>query len=214
MTDRDATPVVALSVEPDTDVGVLVIRDRRSMPPTGYPPGQDPDPLVGKLVIDSAYITLDRKKAQRLIQLIEAAGPYDPIDFGSLCIDPEGDGTVDRLLDAARQIEAALADIEVAGNAGPAPTRVVLYTLLDGQEWRPAAEFFFSPPAEVQLTVHDHEHGGSIAAKYFDRGVYNERQHRLITTRQEPDMFMRTLLQPQQSTEYRWADESDQATGA
>lgn len=108
------------------------------------------------------------------------------------------------------QVIAEMTGIEAAEMARPVPTRVVLYSLLVEHEWRPVAEFTFTAPADIQLTVHDHEHGGSIAEKYFDRGVPNDRQQRLVT-RGEPEVFMRTLLQPQQSTYYRWADESGQA---
>ena len=92
------------------------------------------------------------------------------------------------------------------------PTRVVLYTLLSG-DWLPGAEFHCSPEDGVTLVVHDPKRGGSIAQKYYDRGIGNDAERRLVT-RDEPEMFMRTLLQPSQSTFYRWVDESTAGTVA
>ena len=92
-----------------------------------------------------------------------------------------------------------------------APTRVVLYTLVGSHDWTPAAEFTCTPEDGVTLTVYDEDHGGTIARSHFNQGVPNDQQRRLVT-RDEPDMFMHTLLQPSRSTYYRWADESDRTT--
>jgi hypothetical protein len=90
------------------------------------------------------------------------------------------------------------------------PTRVVLYTLLSG-DWQPGAEFHYAPEDGVTLVVHDPKRGGTIAQKYYDRGVPNDEERRLVT-RDEPEVFMRTLLQPSRTTYYRWVDESQAAS--
>lgn len=71
-----------------------------------------------------------------------------------------------------------------------------------------AAEFRYSQHEGVSLAVLNVEFGGGIAQEYYDRGVPDDRERRVVT-RDEPESFMRALLQRQHSTYYRWVDESD-----
>lgn len=88
------------------------------------------------------------------------------------------------------------------------PTQVVLYRFVREGDPVRTAEFAYSPEGGISLVVHNVELGGGIAQEYYDRGVPDDRERRVVT-RDEPEVFMRTLLQPRNSTFYRWVDESD-----
>jgi hypothetical protein len=95
---------------------------------------------------------------------------------------------------------------------GPAPTRVVLYSIASGTK-QPVAEFRWRPDADVTLTILDPDQAGT-AQYYYDLGAPFNAERRSVH-RSEGATFMRALVQPARST-YRWfADESDtdSATG-
>lgn len=87
-----------------------------------------------------------------------------------------------------------------------APKRVVLYAFATGQP-QAAAEFRWRQGTDVALTVIDHVEG-SVAQRLYDEGVPYDAEQRLVT-RDEPEAFMRALVQPSQSSYSEFVDESD-----
>ena len=88
----------------------------------------------------------------------------------------------------------------------PTPTRVTVYVTTPEARIT-AARFRWSSDAGVTVEVLDPE-WGEIAQRWYDNGMPFDRERRRVT-RDEPETFMRALVQPSRSTLYHFADESE-----
>jgi hypothetical protein len=87
-----------------------------------------------------------------------------------------------------------------------APRVVVLYSIGSGSR-QPVAEFRWSPGTDVSLTVLDPKWAG-VAQDDYDEGISSDAQHRVVP-HDEPEAFMRALVEPRQAGYYHYVDETD-----
>ncbi|QIS08990.1 hypothetical protein [Nocardia arthritidis] len=96
-------------------------------------------------------------------------------------------------------------------NIPSTPTRVSLYCSAKDLVPHKVAEFDWDPATGVSLTVLDTE-WARLAEEYYVNGIRSLAEQQLVRP-DEPEVFMRALVQPSRLTYYQFVDESANPSG-